>query len=114
MLRKKTCAKTVSAMIEFSDNRIICAANKLSDGTLILGVRHCDAVMHKTREQLNIADTVWFVCEQGFIDKFGQWKTRKEAWVIACQAKQITRLCGGQVESDYERNDVKLYSENLY
>jgi hypothetical protein len=44
--------------------------------------------------------------EQGFIDQFGKFLTREEAWVIASENGQIRRQVGG--------DQSRLYSENLY
>lgn len=79
--------------------RIVCAANRDVDGTLYLGVRHCDRFMHD-------AKTDQRYCEQGFIDQFGEFLTRQEAWKVAVAANQIIRRVGG--------DEGRLYSENLY
>lgn len=70
--------------------RIVCAANKTPDGSLILQVRHCAPPEH----------------QQGFIDNKGNWHSREQAYVIAKAAGQIIRRCGG--------DEGKLFSENLY
>jgi hypothetical protein len=44
--------------------------------------------------------------EQGFIDQFGVFMTREEAYVVAKAAGQIKYRCGG--------DDGVLFSENLY
>lgn len=44
--------------------------------------------------------------EQGFIDQFGKFMTRQEAWKVAEAAGQIKYRCGG--------DEGKLFSENLY
>jgi len=90
-------------------NRIVCAANKYPDGTLILGSRHFDGVMHKTLQaypHLNVAEYKRPSPTQGFIDKYGTFHDRKSAWKIANAAGQIIRRVGG--------DDGILYSENLY
>lgn len=90
-------------------NRIVCAANKYPDGTLILGARHFDGVMHKTLKaypHLNVPDYRRPTPIQGFIDKYGTFHDRKSAWKIANVAGQIIRRVGG--------DDGVLYSENLY
>ena len=97
--------------------RVVCAANRLNkNGIIVLGVRHCDQKMHETitlRKQL-YADENWFQCEQGFVDQFGNFLTRKEAWVIAVKQCQIYRLVGSQDKGSMSRADVELFSENLY
>jgi len=43
--------------------------------------------------------------DQGFVDQFGDWMDRKEAWKVATDQNQIVR----EVSSP-----GTLYSENLY
>jgi hypothetical protein len=52
--------------------------------------------------------------EQGFINTWGEFLSRKEAWLVACYNRQIIRYVGNQVSSDFGLDDVDLYSENLY
>lgn len=90
-------------------NRIVCAANRYPDGTILLGARHWDLHMHAQANKLK--DLGWLRpkhgdCEQGFIDRMGVFKTREEALVIAKEARQIIRRCGG--------DENELFSENLY
>lgn len=89
-------------------NRIVCAAIRGKDGTVLLGVRHYSKDMH---EQINARfDGEQFKdCrgdDQGFIDKFGRYHTREEAYKIALAAGQIwrPRAC----------TEEKLFSEALY
>jgi len=70
--------------------RIVCAANRSPDGTITLQVRHCAPPED----------------EQGFIDNKGNWLTREEAYVVAKDADQIIRRCGGDKR--------RLFSENIY
>lgn len=89
--------------------RIVCAAiRNVESGLVLAGARHFDTVMVcvvrylKEREHL-------FDWEQGFIDQFGNFLTRQEAWTVAEAAGQI----------DIERNGGEhsrgtLYSEGLY
>lgn len=100
-------------------NRIVCAANYHPNSPLILGARHWDPLMHANYEQfeqlhvhrVKTGEAVGLFpegheFEQGFIDKFGNWLTREEAWVVANAAGQILRRVGG--------DGGRLYSENLY
>lgn len=85
---------------------IVCAANRLREsGRIVCGARHFDAIM---RAQMVASEgiDVWKRSEQGFIDQFGTFRTRKEAHTIATKNSQIRRRCGG--------DDGHLYSENLY
>jgi hypothetical protein len=52
------------------------------------------------------APSRWKSAAQGFIDNRGNFLTREEALVIAREAGQIRRRCGG--------DEHALYSENLY
>jgi hypothetical protein len=91
--------------------RIVCAANQYScllDETnllIVIGARHWDSIM---RDHFRlIADRVERKSEiQGFIDQFGKFYTRQEAFVIAEENNQIIRRVGG--------DNGKLFSENLY
>lgn len=91
------------------DNLIVCAANKhIPTGHILLGVRHCDEHMRLHRDQLQDKG-LNSEYEQGFVDKFGNFHTRTEAWHIAVAAKQIKRRVGGDTA-----DGGTLYSENLY
>ncbi len=83
--------------------RIVCAA-MLKEGRIITGARHFDKIM---RAQMEASEGIkwWKSCAQGFIDQFGDFLDRKEAWKIASQRRQIRKRvsCAGT-----------LYSENLY
>lgn len=90
------------------ERRIVCAANRFRDGTLLLGVRHWDT--HMTlhaycyeRAGATLADDD---PEQGFLDNRGEFVTRAQAWEIAKNAGQIQITDGTKVG--------QLYSENLY
>lgn len=90
--------------------RIVCAANRLKDGTVILGIRHWDDFMHRTFEQIKDDDKEEDAVighQQGFIDQWGNFVSRREAWDIALHQEQIVRTGPG-----FEGPD--LYSENLY
>lgn len=91
--------------------RVVCAAVRMSDidHSLVLGPRHWDETMHK-----QCAVLVWLTLpdpheEQGFIDQFGVFMDRQEAWKVAEAAGQIIYRCGGD-----DANGGTLYSENLY
>lgn len=89
--------------IEKPPSRIVCAAMR-KDGRIITGARHYDKVM---REQMEASEGLvwWRTCEQGFINQFGEFLTREEAWEIANTNGQIIR------ESTI---DGMLFSECLY
>ncbi|UTS52126.1 hypothetical protein [Synechococcus phage BUCT-ZZ01] len=94
-------------------NRIVCAANlvKLRDKEfLILGPRHFDATMHEQYRNTFTNDVdltlAYENSYQGFIDIYGKYHTRKEAFKIAHLANQI--LPGSHVIFG------ELFSENMY
>jgi hypothetical protein len=85
--------------------RIVCAANRHRESGLILcGARHWDKVMRAQANAIGISPRDGW--QQGFIDQFGDFLTREEAWVVAEKENQIRRRCGGDGE--------RLYSENVY
>lgn len=85
--------------------RVVCAANRFPDGTILIGARHWDPWMHQQAKQLGYTEKVQGVTEQGFIDNQRNYLTREEAWIIANEAGQIIRRCGG--------DEGCLYSENI-
>lgn len=86
------------------DSVVVCAAIRLSDGLVITGPRHYDVVMMKVLEALNRLEPT---ADQGFIDQFGNFLTRQEAFAIAAQHRQF------HGEGSPHAVDV-LYSEDLY
>lgn len=84
--------------------RVVCAAIRNSNFEIICGPRHFDAVM---QAQIDVSGGhVWDRADQGFVDQFGNWLSREEAWAVAHAAGQVVRRVGGDGE--------RLYSENLY
>lgn len=90
---------------ELSPPRIVCAANRFPDGTVVASARHHDRVMNLAIIALDAKGK----SEQGFIDQHGQWYNRQEAWHIAVANGQIVKTVGGN-----ESKGGTLYSENLY
>lgn len=95
-----------------SPRRVVCAAIRAADGSLLLGIRHYSRDMH---EQMIVRrDGAKFLRrldeDQGFVDQFGVWMSRKEAYRVAKAAGQIVRPghCGEGIDGP------KLYSEGLY
>lgn len=70
---------------------------------IIVSPRHWDDVMRGIVKFLPDSATEK---EQGFVDQYRKFYTRREAWVIAEKNGQIRRRVGGDGE--------KLFSENLY
>lgn len=92
------------------NQRVVCAAvRNRESGVVICGARHYDQVMRLAINSLvtdEDARKKWYHSEQGFIDQFGAFLTRQEAWMIAFGEDQIRRRVGS--------DDGHLYSENLY
>lgn len=84
---------------------VVCAACRWPDGHIISGIRHYSPDM-----RLSIAlqgyNPVEVGIEQGFIDNYGNFLTRQEAYKIAVENKQYR---------PYEPfTPGTLYSEDLY
>lgn len=92
---------------------VVCAANRYGD-LIIAGARHFDHVMHSQlkyiREDRLFAFEVEDSVEEGFIDQFGVFMDRSEAYWIALAGGQINkrRLKTGNLGS------TELFSEDLY
>lgn len=100
-------------MFERGMPRIVCAANKLRDGRVVVGVRHWDD--HMRRQLEDYMSRMGKTCDvplihgevQGFIDQFGAFYDRREAWLLAEKNGQIIWQGPGC-------DGPQLYSENLY
>ena len=89
--------------------RVVCAACRSSKtGTMVLGPRHMDNVM-RVHVELTPNHDYHDFDDQGFIDQWGIYMNRQEAWKVAEAAKQIVYRCGGDTAKG-----GTLYSENLY
>lgn len=64
--------------------RVVCAANRLLDGTLLIGARHWDTHMRDQADRYlseaqqwssEITENTFAVPDQGFIDQFGNFLT---------------------------------------
>lgn len=89
--------------------RIVCAAIRNSHGQMVLGPRHYDRVMARSLLEGTYDWKDGEEVEQGFIDQWGNFHSRIEAWKIAEAAGQILYRCGGDTA-----DGGTLYSENLY
>ena len=91
--------------------RIVCAAIKAKNGPEVaLGPRHFSPTMHDhiTLYDYHGIDSDKFKFgEQGFIDQFGEFMCRREAFEVAEEAGQIINTIGTE-------HTKELYSENLY
>ena len=94
------------------ERRVVCAAIKNKHQHIICGPRHYDMIMRKQMRVNPSIDEIkkdWInddKIEQGFVDQYGVFMTREEAYIVAKENNQIIRRCGG--------DDGRLYSENLY
>lgn len=92
--------------------RVVCAAIRAADGAVLLGIRHYSRDMHLQIEERT--DGAKFVRrhdeDQGFVDQYGAFMSRHEAYRVAEQAGQIVYpdRCGKDLDGP------KLYSEGLY
>jgi len=88
----------------------------MDDGAIITGVRHYSPEMRATLKRIYSGGLKIFghyiikpyhlrVKEQGFVDQFGKFLNREEAYVIAELNNQIIENFGGA---------KTLYSESLY
>jgi len=94
--------------VQYKIQRVVCAACRY-DGVIVVGIRHLDTLMRQTIKAMYPDEDGGAICrkfsrEQGFVDQFGNFLTRKEALKIATEKDQIYRVT----------NDNELFSENLY
>lgn len=97
---------------------VVCAAIRNKQGKVVCGARHYDSVMRQIfirkpnwferviLRKTFVKDKAWYSCEQGFIDQFGVYMDRQEAYQVAMDA--------GQVKYGPEHSKGTLYSEDLY
>lgn len=88
--------------------RVVCAAIRNDDGKLIWGARHySEGMVDQIRVRL---DGATFYrrqgTDQGFVDQFGVYMTRKEAYIVAKAANQIIYPAAC--------TETELFSEGLY
>lgn len=88
--------------------RVVCSAIRAEDGELLLGIRHYSTDMHKQIDARE--DGAKFENgrreTQGFVDQYGVFLTRKEAYQVAKAA--------GQIIYPHACTNEELYSEGLY
>lgn len=92
--------------------RVVCAAIRAADGSVLLGIRHYSQDMHDQMRKR--CDGQLFHHrhdpDQGFVDQHCVYMTREEAYQVAEAAGQIKypESCGEGLDG------YKLYSEGLY
>ncbi len=107
-------AKWITKKPEATKNfrRVVCAAIRASDGSVLLGIRHYSLDMHA--QIVNRNDGHKFQHrhdeDQGFVDQFGVYMTREEAYLVAATAGQIVR----PEACEQGPTGMRLYSEGLY
>lgn len=84
--------------------RIVCAACRFDDGHIILGIRHWSPDMRLSAALQGYCPTKKH--DQGFVDQFGVYLSRQEAFKIA--------ISQGQYRPYEPYNFGTLYSEDLY
>lgn len=92
--------------VQHRPQRVVCAALRLNSGEMIVGVRHFCPIMQAQINQNLLKADMWKRAEQGFVDQYGQFLTREDAWRVAEAEGQIIRRVGG--------DGNQLFSENLY
>lgn len=86
--------------------RVVCAALMLN-GNLILGPRHFDDTMWRQIYNIYINSLAAQEAKQGFIDQWGEFMTRAEAFEVATAAGQIIKKTGNPKSKE-------LFSEDIY
>lgn len=100
-------------MTDRSQRRVVCAAIRAEDGTLLLGIRHYSGDMHSqmlARMDGGEKFRHRYGDDQGFVDQRGIYMTREEAYKVAEAAGQIF----DQAACREGKNGMQLYSEGLY
>jgi glutamate racemase len=88
---------------------VVCAAVRLEqDGEvyLITGARHFDKVMNNIIRCLPM-ELKWTNADQGFINQFGEFLTREEAF-------KVVQENGQPFSAERNRDKKDLFSEGLY
>jgi hypothetical protein len=91
------------------NSRIVCSACKPKNSDIIIcSPRHLDGTCRAILKSIAVDEKDKFILPsgQGFVDQYGTWFNREEAYIIAKANNQIIRRCGG--------DEGTLYSENLY
>lgn len=83
---------------------IVCAANRLPNGVILCGARHWDNIMCNQADAMGVEGGDE---EQGFINQFGEFRTREEAMKIVLEN-------GQPFDIDRNMGDLCLFSEGLY
>lgn len=90
MLKLETYAKSLP---NFNEIRRVSMAANIVGGHLIVGNRHFCPLMHMQIDLLGLRDSQHDIgTDQGFVDQWGIYMSREEAWVVAKNAGQIREI----------------------
>ncbi len=99
-----------------TERRVVCAAIRAESGKLLLGIRHYSEDMKA--QLFHRADATDFFnrkgADQGFVDQYGVYMTREEAWRVAYVGGQISNAKFIEGTTRSPDTQPKLYSEDLY
>lgn len=81
----------------FDTQRVVSMAACIVNGYLLVGNRHFCPLMRMTMEQMGISLSPTehehnVKDDQGFVDQWGVWMSREEAWEVAKAAGQIKKV----------------------
>jgi NAD(P)H-flavin reductase len=85
---------------------VVCAANRNKEGKIVCGARHWDNLMRGQILVNGKRPAEWLECEQGFVDQYGVFMDRQEAYTLAEK--------NGQIRHPLGHSEGTLFSENLY
>lgn len=111
-MKNSICEKTINGCKYPQIRRIVCAAclftTESGEKLIITGARHFDSIMHHQIRAIKSsgAKITHSAKDQGFIDQFGDYHNRQDAWKIAANV--------GQIRNIISDNKGVLFSEHLY
>lgn len=98
-----------SLIVDKPQRRVVCAAvTDCVSNLIICGPRHFDTTMRNeiARMSDHVQSQVKYM-EQGFVDQWGKFMTREEAFEVATVAGQIRHKSGNP-------DSKELFSEDIY
>ena len=104
--------KSKMTKVDRSPRRVVCAAIRAEDGSVLIGIRHYSMDMHRQIQART--DGAKFKHrhdpDQGFVDQRGVYMDRAEAYLVAEAADQLFDIasCG------FTNGIPQLFSEGLY
>lgn len=87
--------------------KVVCAANRLDDGTILCGARHWDVIMRNQSERMTGCTVATVNAEQGFINQWGVFLDRVEALAVV-------KASGQPFDPKRNGSTDMLFSEGLY